>query len=235
MSAKIERFFVKHSFEPQDIKYIIREDKKTAIHLLDGRVIQTYNTIKEFRETLSRDDFLHPNKGVLAALSQVVAVHDGGYEMADGRIFKYRVHNTEQHDRRMLMLGRRMEQQEEHAPLDPSNLCERFSVMDRMPLGVCVIELKFNTQNLSAVFLIRYCNKAMLDFEHMDNEDVQDLSFTEVFPDADPKLIIAYADVAANGSTRVVDGYVKRLEKSVKFYCYQPLEGYCACMMMVDD
>lgn len=233
MTEKINRFFKKHEFFKDDIKYIIREDGKTAIHLLDGRIIYTYNTIKELRESLSEKDFLYPNKGILLAASQIVNVSEGAYEMADGRTFKYRVHNSKLHDSRMLMLGRRMEQIQAVADAHtPEALATKYSIMDNMPFSICVIELIFDEHGLGTDFIVRYANNAFLHFEEKTRDEVIDCSFFEVFSNTDKHRLAVYSDVAVNNTVRVVKHRPKKLDCELDLYCYQPMEGYCTCVLV---
>ena len=101
-------------------------------------MVPTYHPIKDFREVLPIETFLYPNKGIIAAASQILTVEDGYYKMADEPAFKYRVHNSLLHDSRLLMLGRSMERMQQYADkTDTALLKERFSILDNMPLAVC--------------------------------------------------------------------------------------------------
>ena len=76
MEKKIERFFLKNHIEPDEIKYIKREDGKTCIYLIDGRIIDTYTPLKTIVDELPVDDFLSINKGIVAATSRIVNIKD---------------------------------------------------------------------------------------------------------------------------------------------------------------
>lgn len=234
MSPKIEKFFKKHGISPEDIKYIIREDGKTAIYLIDDRVIQTYITVKELKESLSPEAFLYPNKGIVAATSQIVNVRDGSYEMVDGRVFKYRVHNSIYHDNRLLMLGRRMEQVQSasHLALPGKNMFD-LSAIDKFPLAFCVIELIFDDFGRGVDFILRYCNPKMAEVEKRCPEEALNRSLTEIFHQIDKKWLVIFTDVAVNNTLRTFDLHHPQLDKKVRFYCYQPIEGFCACVMTV--
>lgn len=232
MNQKIEKFFKKHGFSPEDIKYIIREDGKTAIHLIDDRVVHTYITVKELKEALSPEDFLYPNKGIVAATSQIAKVRNGSYEMVDGRVFKYRVHNSIYHDNRLLMLGRRMAQMQNFANTIASNsFASNFACFDKVPLPICIIELIFDDLGRGVDFILRYCNPKMAEAEQRPLEDMIDHSLMEIFPNTSKRWLVKYADVAVNDTVRVIEEHHALLDKDVKVYCYQPMEGYCACVM----
>lgn len=232
MNPKIERFLNKHSIPPEEIKYIIRENGNTAVYTLDDRVVETYLPVKEFREALPVERFLHPNKGIMAAASQIVDVVDGHYLMADGRTFKYRVHNSQMHDNRLLMLGRQFEQlhaaPEEHVV----SMESQFSPFDHMPIPTYVVELQMKDDSFSADFIFRYCNQAMLEAEHKTREQVLNKPFFDVIPSADPKRLVVYMDVALNGTSRTITEYDSGRQAMITVTCFQPMPGYCVCMLM---
>lgn len=231
MDMKLSKFFDKNSISIRNIKYIIREDGKTAVHLVDDRVVLTYHTVKDFKEFLPTDQFLYPNKGVLLSADQIVDVSNGAYTMADGRSFKYRVHNSQLHDMRLLDLGRRIEHLQptvEKQTLTPVH----FSILDKMPLAVCVIEHTVNNPSDFGRFVFRYCNNALLEFEGLAREEIIGKSLLEMFPHTNPGSLIAYADVALNDTVRLIEDVNPQKKLLVKLYCYQPAPDYCACIMV---
>ena len=232
MNPKIERFLKKHSIDPEDIKYIIRENGSTVIYTLDDRTVETYLTVKDFREALPVEKFLHPNKGIMAAASQIIDVVDGHYLMADGRTFKYRVHNSQMHDSRLLMLGRQFEQvmteHEEHEEDHES----KFSAYDHMPIPICVVQLQMKENVFNSELIFRYCNQPMLDAEKKIREEVIGKPLLEVLPNTDPKRLVSYMDVALNGTHRTLTEYDRRRQAMITVICFQPMPGYAACMLM---
>lgn len=233
MNPKIERFLNKYHIVPDEIKYILRENGNTVIYTLDDRIIETYIPVKDFRDALPVERFLHPNKGIMANASQIVDVADGHYLMADGRKFKYRVHNSQIHDNRLLMLGRQFEQihaaAEEHAA---DQFMEKFSVFDHMPIPTYVVELQMAEDSFSAEFIFCYCNQAMLDVEHKTREQVLGKAFADVIPSADPKRLVVYMDVALNGTQRTITEYDRGKQAMITVSSFQPMPRYAACMLM---
>lgn len=232
MNAKIEKFFKKHDITPDDIKYIIREDGKTSIYIIGGRVVSTYNTIKEIRENLPADEFLYPNKGVVLAASQVVDVGGGEYRMADGRSFKYRIHNSVKHDSRLLMLGRRLEHVQAVADAQSLEaLKAKYAIFDNMPLPACVIEVVI--ENSSMEFVVRYMNRKMEEIQGISADEAIGRPFSDYFHESNHiKWFAIIADVALNNSTRTTTEHSSLLNGDITIYCYQPLEGYCVALMV---
>lgn len=234
MIPKIEKYLSKHNIRTSNIKYILRENGKTCIYVDDGRVLQTYHTIKEFRESLPVDQFYYPNKGILVAADQIVDIHGGAYTTADGRSFKYRVHNSQLHDMRLLDLGRRIEHL--HTVESVQTLStEHFYILEHMPLPVCIIERVTQDPESVGRFLFRYCNRALLEFEGLARDDILGKALTEVFPHATPGSLISYVDVALNGTVRILEEFNAAKNIHVKLYCYQPAPGYCVCVMTEHD
>lgn len=225
MNATIKKFFDKHGIPVSDIKYIIREEGKTAIYLDSGRVVTTYHTIKDFQTNLPAESFFSPNKGVLLAGAFIVDVANGAYIMNDGRSFKYRLHNSQLHDIRLLTLGRNLEHIHEESQTP------HFSVLDKMPLGVCVLQRVDDAPGSLGTFLFCYCNGEMLRCEGWEKEDIIGHEILEFYPDTDTSVLIAFADVALNGTTRIMKACRPQLGIWVKLYCYQPFPGYCACVI----
>lgn len=231
MDPKITKFFAKHSISLRDIKYILREDNKTTIHLVDGSTIPTYHTVKDFVKALPTDQFFHPNKGILIAGAQIVDVRDGAYLMADGRSFKYRVHNSQLHDMRLLSLGRRMEHI--HTRDHPMELPDiYFSILDNLPLPTCIIERISEDNDSLGHFIYRYCNKKLLEFENITREQMVGKRLGELFSYTGTNRLVAYADVALNGTDRIIEVQDPSRHLTVKLCCYQPYPNYCACVMV---
>lgn len=232
MNPKIEHFLAKYDITPADIKCILREDGKTQVCTIDGRVISTYHPVKEFREYLSQEEFFYPNKGILLAASQIVDVSDGAYTLADGQKFKYRVHNSKLHDTRMLQMGRKLESIQAVADaLPPDTIPNRFAILDKLPMAVSVIEMIFDEHGMGADFIFRYVNEKMALLEKTTVQQLMNRSCLEMNQRPDPKWLVVLADVALNDTVRIIDDYHTRLGRDVRAYCYQPMPGFCVSVM----
>ena len=60
-------------------------------------------------------------------------------------------------------------------------------------------------------------------------------SFYSIFKDIGKQWLVIHSDVALNGVSRIVECYSKRLQKDVRIYCFQPKQGFCACMLIEKD
>ncbi len=229
MSNKIAAFLQKYAIAPEDIKYILREDGKTNLYLINDKMISTYHPIKDFREYLPVEHFLCPNKGILLAESQVKDIQGGCYLTADGRSFKYRVHNSQMHDTRLLTLGRSLEHAAAAAPQEGT---ADYTCLDKLPMAVCVLEYVPKEYGFGAEFYIRYCNQWLLNFEGRTEQEVLGRTVSEIFPHTNPKWLVAYADVALNDTVRTVAEYNAQRECWVRVYCHQCAPHHCMSVLI---
>ena len=229
MSDKIRNFFSKHDIRPQDIKYIIRENQKTVIYLLNGRKITTYTTVKDIYASLRKTEFLSVNKGIIVAISHILRVDKGYYIMTDGASFKGRARTAGMHRE----ISENLPNAAGNISNKPANLDQlNLHFLDKMPAGFCVIELSFQKEGNGVDLIFRYCNERMAEVEHVPINEMLNRSFYEVIKDGDQKWLAVYADVALNGINRVVRITRPKLDQDFVAYCFQPLYGYCACLII---
>ncbi len=232
MEGKILKYFKKNHIQIENIKYLTREDSKTCIHLLNDKTFFTYITIKDFFSSLEAHDFICVNKGIIVAKKQINFIEDGIYHMSDGSTFQGRKRTVAAHKR----LNETLHQSIADNLQTVSDIQNRFSILDNMPIAFCVIELVFNNDGHGMDFVFRYCNRQMEVIEGKTIEEMMNHSFFSVFPNADKKWLVAYTDVAVNGNARYIRDYSPEIEKEIFVRCYQPLEGFCACLLSpVDD
>ena len=84
-------------------------------------------------------------------------------------------------------------------------------------------------------FIFRYCNAQMAVVEGVPIEEMLNRSFYKVFPNGDKKWLVAYADVALNGTKHTLHDYSPEIDKYLTIHCYQPEPGYCACVLQVTE
>lgn len=118
---------------------------------------------------------------------------------------------------------------------DGRTFLEKCTLLNEMPLAYCVIELVFNAEGHGVDFIFRYCNAEMAVMEGVPVEKMLNRSFYEVFRNGDKKWLVAYADVALNGTKRILHDYSPEIGKYLTIYCYQPTPGFCACVLQKAD
>lgn len=226
MSTPIERFFNKFRVKTDNIKTLTREEGKTFINLIDGKRVETYFSIKSILDELPKDKFVVINKGVAIALNQIESVDGTTYRLVDGSTIVGRKRRSAKQTQLVHYINDTIEANEPK-PFVPS----QFSILDKMPVAFCVIEVMFTEHGRGVDFVFRYCNKEMEHIEGKTVDEMIDHSFYEVFPNADRKWLVAYSDVALNGTVRYLNDYSPEVDKQLLIHCFQPMEGFCACLL----
>ena len=226
MTVKMEKFMKKHCFDQQQIKYILREQGKTCIHLTDGRVIATYLTIRELMDSLPEGDFLRVSRTCLLAVGQIGEIRGRVYQMKDGRQFLGRENRLDHPISFQEILPA---VSDSVSPM--ADLIRSFSLLDQMPMAFCVIELMFDQEGLGSDFIFRYCNQMMEEIENKRVEELLNQSFYKIFHNADQKWLAIYGDVGLNGTVKTIRGYSPEVEKQLILRCFQPAKEFCACLI----
>ena len=184
------------------------------------------------RQRSARADEL---EGVAVNRARIINIDtDGVYTMSDGRTFAGRKRglSAHRHLRKQMGLNALPDAQPQTAPM---TFLEKCTLLDEMPLAYCVIELVFNAEGHGVDFIFRYCNAEMAVMEGVPVEEMLNRSFYEVFRNGDKKWLVAYADVALNGTKRILHDYSPEIGKYLTIYCYQPAPGFCACVLQKAD
>ena len=228
--TELNAWFQKNGLCAENILYIYRKGRKTVIQRTDGEEFALFVAVHSVLSALPERDFLSINKGTVVCRSHIVNIsNDGVYTMSDGRTFQGRKRGMSSHRRLSAEIGL--------AETKPRSLkmLEKCSLLDDMPLAFCVIELVFNADGHGVDFIFRYCNAEMAVVEGVPVEEMLDRSFYKVFPNGDKKWLVAYADVALNGTKHTLRDYSPEIDKNLTIHCYQPEPGYCACVLQVAE
>lgn len=230
-----KKWLQKRSIYADNILYLYRQERKTVIHREDGEEFSLFAPLCTLLELLPENEFLNISKGIAVRRDRIVNIdHDGIYTMSDGKAFQGRKRNLSEHRRLQKEMGLGSLPA---APRDtpPLSFLEKCSLLDNMPLAYCIIELVFNENGHGVDFIFRYCNAEMAVMEGVPVEDMVNHSFYEVFRQGDKKWLVAYADVALNGTRRILHDYSPEIGKYLTIHCYQPEPGFCACVLQTED
>jgi len=146
--------------------------------------------------------------------------------MTDGHTFQGRKRSLSEHRKIRKKLGLAS------SVLSSDDYIPPLGLLDKMPLAFCVIELVFDEKGHGVDFVFRYCNEMMADVEGIPISEMINRSFYEVFENGDKKWLVTYADVALNGNKHTLTDYSPEIDKHLTIYCYQPIPGYCACILI---
>ena len=226
---KVRKFFIKNCIREDNIKYITREGQKTIINLINDDKIATYTPMKAILSELPQDKFKCINKGIAVSMDQVVNISGGNYTMTDGIIFSERV-RTSAKDR--LKTEDYINNTVISKLKKSKNSQFSFSMLDKMPMGFFIVELVFGKSGKGVDIIFRYMNNKFAEDEKIDKKDALDRSFYEVFAEADKKWLVTYADIALNDKQSIIKNHNTVTGEKFDVYCFQPSEGFCACLMM---
>lgn len=235
--ADIERYFKKHHIDEKQILSVYCQGRNTIICCDSGEEYVSSIRMYDMIELLPKEKFISISRSVLVRRDAIVAITDTGvYTMIDGRSFQGRKRYLSAHKKLRKELGLSkvptLSENTQKEPAFPLQFLEKCSILDDMPLAYCVIELVFDEQGRGIDFIFRYCNRQMAVVEGVPVEDMVDHSFYEVFKNGDRKWLVSYADVALNGVQRILHDYSPEIDKHLTIYCYQPEQGYCACILV---
>lgn len=228
----LERFFKRHHIEVESILYIYHSNRRSVVCKVSGEETATTIPMHELLAFLPDEDFISISRNAIVRRDKILNIsNDGVYTMPDGKTFQGRTRYLSTHRRlRKEMHFNVPRLRTEIAP--PLSFFQKCSILDDMPVAYCVIELVFDENGHGVDFVFRYCNKHMAVVEGIPVEEMLNRSFYEVFKNGDRKWLITYADVALNGVKRTLYDYSPEIDKNLSIYCYQPEQGYCACVLV---
>ena len=218
-----------------NILYVYRRDRKTIIRREDGEEFELFAPVYTLLALFPEDAFLNINKGIAVNKARIVDISsEGVYTISDRQTFQGRKRNLSAHRQLRKQMGiHALPDVEPQAA--PMSFLEKCTLLDEMPLAYCIIELVFDANGHGVDFVFRYCNKEMAHIEGVPVEEMLNRSFYEVFRNGDKKWLVTYADVALNGTKHLIHDYSPEIGQQLNIYCYQPEQGFCACILQVAD
>ncbi len=222
MKEILWRFLHKNHIEQKNIKYIIREESLTKIYLADDRIIETYHTIKSFRDILPAAEFLNVGKGLLLSTSYISDIEQGVYTMSDGRQFHGRKRNFSEHAQNRSLIKTK---QISHAL---PNIPSEYFILDRMPIPFAILEVTAMPDRNFPEFYFRYCNEEFLKYHNCTMDEIINKSHLDFFGIVMPHLLATFADIAFNGGSRLIHNYREDNRRDAMMHCFQLQDNFCA-------
>lgn len=102
------------------------------------------------------------------------------------------------------------------------------ALLDEMPMGFAVMRVLIDEDGEPFDFVYEYANKMFASLQNISLEDLRQYSWGQLFPDEEMQVLGAYANVALNGGSRVIEETEEDGERKLHINCYQPAYGYCA-------
>lgn len=207
--------------EIEDIIYIDREGRRTAVHLISGKVIHTYMSLKDIKSRIPEDGFLHINKGTIVSKRHIVSIDHGAYTMVDGVTLAGRVRTPGEHNSNKEMLKNTRRASTKDGEL--KGLCNAFY---DVPAHFSIMQLTYDENGHGMDIIVRYLNR--IAQESIGSRTAVGKSFMEVFPDADKGWLLTLANVAINGDVKTVVSYSRDRDKHMVARCFRPVDRYVA-------
>ncbi len=110
--------------------------------------------------------------------------------------------------------------------LSDSNL-----LIDKMTTGFAIVSVEVDMIKRPINFTYTFVNDALASLYELKKEDLIHKTFYDIYATQDKKWLLLFGEVAIKGIKREVIEYFPDLYKYLKFECYQPKPGYCACMV----
>lgn len=208
-----------------DILYITIEGRKTKITRADGSALCTNRSLKEIYAELSDELFSSINRGIVVSKKYIKQDQDGMVTMVDGHSFRRRVRSD-----RLPRREKVTPPVAEATPVCPAEILEKW--LDAMPFPMCIMEMVYQSRGRGADFLLRYCNCALEQLEGISLAEVQDKALDQLPGIGDTKWLTVFADVAVNGSSRILEDVWSSGGRFFRICCYQPQPGFCALVMV---
>ena len=229
MSDRIQSFLIKNGTEPSSIMYIVRSGRKTALHLTDGRVIESYAALKEVIASLPATEFIHVNKSSVVNKRHVVRIDKGQYIMTDGCIIQGRVRTPGEHNRNRIIIDEMRQNANGMGEVLP--IQEKYHLLDEIPLGFAMLEVVYQ-DGFGMDLMLRYVNKDMARALGKTEEELIDQPLHMAAPQLDRKTLIKIADVSVNCGVKNLVDYNEDDNRGLYIRCYQPKDGVCGCLVI---
>ena len=205
-----------------DIMYITIDGRKTKITRKDGSSLRTNRSLKDVYGDLPGEVFSSVNRGIVVSKDYVKGEKKGIITMRDGTQFKRRVRAERSEKPKVIPVA-------QEARWKPCPVEELTWWLGELPMPMCILELVYRSRGGSAALVVRYCNRAMEELENIRFADVKDQPVSKLACLGQAKWMTVLADVAVNGSSRVMED--QWADKFMRVHCYQPQSGCCALVL----
>ncbi|MEF9998760.1 MAG: response regulator [Lachnospiraceae bacterium] len=224
----------------QAVEMISEHGKEYDIVLLDI-VMPKLNGIQVLKEMNSNG--IYRTLPVIAITEketyQLEALENGAWDFIGKgnapEVIKARVYNVL--SRRNLVkekekTARLSEKMQQYKNGNVANMLKAFDRSYRnSPMAFVAIELLQDSEEKSKDFVLQYVNEAFVNLEGVEREKLVGQPYQDLFFNQAKVWIETYYDVAYTGVAKTFVDYDPVLDKYLEVQCYQPMMGYCACIL----
>ncbi len=109
------------------------------------------------------------------------------------------------------------------------------ALLDNLPAGFAIMQVLLDEDGNPYDFVYKYANNVYAYLEDVSLNDLKERTWGHLFPDAGEKLLGAFANIALNGGSRIIEELDRSRKKKIQTICYQPVYGFCACVVQELD
>lgn len=216
-----------------EIIYISIYDKLSYFHLKTREPFNLFITLSELEQLLPEDRFIRVSRNCIVAFDSIYSINASYLQLLNGETLLY----SKRREKHLLESYKNYLEQKFSPSHTPNNdvlvqkMCDRYQIFNTIPLAFAIIELIEDKKSHSMDLVYRYANDSFALLQGFPLEQIVGNSFFNLFSNASTKWIELYADVAFNGIFREVTDYSQELHKFLRLQCFQPMYGFCACII----
>lgn len=220
------------TIQTKDILYITISDKLSFLHLKDSVTLNLFITLSELEQLLPRADFVRISRNCIINYHAIYSIHDTQVTLTNNESLPYSKRRE-----KSILDGYQKYVQNKYASESPDTLrqaidfYEKYKSFENIPIAFAVIEMVVDGNGHSIDFIFRFANQALAELEGVPLNELKGNSFFSIFPDAQKKWLSIYREVAFEGKQMEIIDFREELKKVLRIQCFQPMHGYCACLL----
>ncbi|MGI6070130.1 MAG: LytR/AlgR family response regulator transcription factor [Blautia sp.] len=216
-----------------EIIYISIFDKLSYFHLKTKEHFNLFITLSELEQLLPEERFIRVSRNCIVAFDSIYSINANHIQLLNGETLPY----SKRREKHLLesykqYLGQKLSPS--HLPnndVQIRKMCREYQIFNTIPLAFTIIELVEDKKGNSMDFIFRYANDPFALLQGFPLEQIIGNSFFSLFSNANTKWIELFADVAFNNNFREITDYSPELHKFLRLQCFQPMYGFCACIV----
>ena len=231
MSERVMNFMKKRAIGAKDVTSIHAQDGRVILNCTDGRQIQAFIPVKEFKKVLEPYGFISVNRGVLVNRDEIRHIERKAYHMKDGTVIEGRVRFLAEHRQMRDELRAR----KTYGEILVEGKYELYSVLDSLENAFALFEiLPLEQSGNVRQFQLKYCNKAMEEQTSLTFQEMMERRIPKILPRTAMDWMTVMEEVAISGRTHYLRGTTRKNGEGGRFIilCFQPLGGYCGCVFL---
>ena len=217
------------------ILYVEMRRNVAEIHMSDGTVIPTRNTMEKLCDELG-DDFVKVHRSLLVAVMAVHSVDDylvliNGEKLDYVKRKRKQIKDEIEHRQKDKIVGF----SKNECPHSYEEYREYYRGFEHMPFAFADIEMVFDEESHAVDWIFRYGNEALGKIEKYPLNELINSSFSSIFPNMDSKWLRNYERSAIFGDRIETMDYSPEVDTNLQIISFPTFEGHCGCILFDID